>query len=59
MAHIPHWHLVSLEAHADHEPPLITAVWQCVTCAVFLTEYAVPDPPPLRRHRESKEQPDA
>ena len=58
MAHIPKWRLTSLSADSDFEEALVTAVWQCVTCAVFVTKYSEPRPPRFTRH-ESSEEPDA
>lgn len=55
MAHKTNWRLVSIDTAVIVGSPLVTVLWQCVVCAVFMTEYATPQAPRLLTHEDSEE----
>lgn len=61
MAHIPSWELISSTPIDFTHPsgPIYSIRWQCVICAVFATDYFVPNSPGPEPHSDSEELPDA
>lgn len=60
MAHIPRWQLTSIDVQdVNSFGPLIRVVWQCVACAMFLTDFVQPAEPSRRAHKDSQELDDA